>query len=254
MLSQALRFCLRFVTSPRKAAQDSRRPELLAPAVWIYAAFTLGYMLFYWLKPWDFPDVNAAFPHDTQNLFFWAKVMAWQPPLEAAWILLLAGWVVFFRSGKLGLRMILGVAWTAAPIVLIVLYAQKQGLPKPAFAAGTALAFGAFYPFLARLPREHWRPLVTFMLGLNALGLIMLAPMIVSVFAGSPGLFQFSQIAGGLWLLAAGTIGLRELTGLRLPRAFLCVLFAMFLQIAFAFALFFLGAVPKEILKALLYS
>src|SRR5579883_2888623 len=98
MLSQALRFSGLFVYSPAKAAQESRRRELLGPAVLIYAAFTVGTMLFYWLKPWDFPDVNAAFPRDSLSPLFWIKVMLWQPPLEAAWIALLAAWVAYFRG------------------------------------------------------------------------------------------------------------------------------------------------------------
>jgi hypothetical protein len=111
------------------------------------------------------------------------------------------------------------------------------------------MAFGA-----ERAPRGDWKPLAAFMLALNAVGLIMLGPMELAVFADSEQLFKFAQIAGGLWILGAGTLGLRALTGMRLPRCFMAVLLSMFMQIAFAFSLHMLGLVPKDILKALLYA
>jgi hypothetical protein len=82
----------------------------------------------------------------------------------------------------------------------------------------------------------------------------MLPPMAAAVAARSPDLFMGAQVVEGLWLLGVGTLGLRALTGLRLPRAFMSMLLAMLFQVAFAFTLYMLGLVPPEILKALLYS
>ena len=92
------------------------------------------------------------------------------------------------------------------------------------------------------------------MLGLNAVGIVLLVPMTVAVFMDAPEVFTITQAIGGPWILGWGTVGLRELTGLRLPRAFMAMLFSMFLQIALAFTLHLLGIVPKEILKALFYA
>jgi hypothetical protein len=82
----------------------------------------------------------------------------------------------------------------------------------------------------------------------------MLLPMALAVFIDADSLFKGAQIAGGLWVLLCGTLGLRALTDLRLPRCFMAVLMSMFMQIAFAFTLHMLGIVPKDILKALLYA
>lgn len=241
-----------FLVSPVRSAAAARRPESLAPGLWIYLAFMAAYLVFFWLKPWDFPDRNAPFPRENQGLFFWFKVILWQPPLETAWIVFLMGLLVWFQTGFLALKLAAATAWAAGPFVLMAAYVQKDGISKSALAAGSLACAALFYPLLRRAP--PWRPLVSFMLGLNAIGLALLVPMTAAVLIDSPELFKFSQVAGGLWILGAGTLGLRELTGLRLPRAFMAVLLSMFFQIAFAFTLHLLGVVPKDILKALLYA
>jgi hypothetical protein len=82
----------------------------------------------------------------------------------------------------------------------------------------------------------------------------MLVPMGLAASLRSKELFMASQAAGGFWILGCATVGLRRLTGLRLPRVFMAVLLSMFFQIALAFTLHILGLVPKDILKALLYA
>lgn len=244
----------RFLTSPTKAAAACRDRAELAPNARLYAAFVLGSMLLFWLKPFDFPDRNAPLPRETQDFAFWLRAMLWQPPLEAAWIAALLGLAEWMRKGALGLKLVTSVAWAAAPVFLIVAHAQRGGLGKPAFAVGILVLFGLFVPLLRRAPREERVPVASFMLGLNAVALVMLAGMTAAVLAGSPQLFQAAQVAGGLWMIGAATLGLRELTGLRLPRAFMAVFLSLVFQIAFAVALYFLGVVPKDILKALLYA
>ena len=237
--------------SPSRAADEARKPGGAVPALWVYLAFTVGYLLFFWLKPFDFPDRNAPFPSEMQGLWFWFRVMLWQPPLELAWMAFLLGLVEWFRQGKLGVRMVVGVAWTAFPFILMAAY---RDAPKAAFAAGSAVWIGLFIPLWKRAATSDWKPLVVLMLALNAIGIALLAPMALAVAIDQPGFFTFSQAVGGLWMLVAGALALRKLSGLRLPRAFMAVLFSMFLQIAFAFTLHLLGLVPKEILKALLYA
>ena len=105
-----------------------------------------------------------------------------------------------------------------------------------------------------RMPAGHWIAVASLMCALNIVGLLLLAPMWLSVQLGAEGLFKGAQIAGGLWILGCGTLGLRALTGLRLPRCFMSVLLSMFMQIALAFTLHMLGLVPKDILKALLLA
>lgn len=243
----------RQLLSPSGAADAARLPGSLAPALAIYAVFLLATALFYSRKPFDFPDRNAAFPRETQNLAFWLKVMVWQPPLEAAWIVFLTALVEWFRRGRLALRLMGATLATALPFVLIILYYQSV-LSWGVFAAAAVCWLAALTPLLRRAPAEQWRAVTSFMLALNVIGLTLLVPMKLAISLDSSPLYTGSQIAGGLWILLTGTLGLRALTGLRLPRCFMSVLLSMFLQIAFALTLHFLGVVPKEILKALLYA
>src|SRR5690349_1925592 len=83
--------------SPRQAAQESKNEENFKPALLIYLLFLIGYILFFWLKPLDFPDTGARVG-ENGGLLFWLKVMFWQPPLEAAWIVFLTGFVVWFAQ------------------------------------------------------------------------------------------------------------------------------------------------------------
>lgn len=239
--------------SPTAAAETARAPGSLAPSAAIYAAFLLASALFYAWKPFDFPDRNAPYPKVPQGLAFWLKVMAWQPPLELAWIFFLGALLEWFREGKLFFRMLGGVLATAAPFILLVLFQQSQ-LGKGAYGGLFALWLGLLAYGARRAPSGDWLPLAAFMLALNAIGLVMVPPMAAAVGLDSEGLFKGAQIVGGLWILGGATLGLRALTGLRLPRCFMAVLLSMFMQIAFAFSLHMLGLVPKDILKALLYA
>ena len=239
--------------SPVSAASAAREPGSLAPATWIYAAFLLATAVFYAAKPFDFPDRNAPFPRQAQTLWFWLRVMLWQPPLEAAWIACLLALLSWFRTGKLFWRLLGAVLATATPFVLLLCY--KYGALGRGAYAGLALAwFTVVSRWAMRSPREALAPTAAFMLALNAIGLVGLAPMALAVALDADSLFKGAQIAAGLWMLLCAALGLRTLSGLRLPRCFMAVLLSMFMQIAFAFTLHMLGLVPKDILKALLYA
>ena len=64
---EALRLARLFLFSPSKAAKESRREEALYPCLGLYVAMAAGYLLFYWLKPYDFPDRYAALPRELQS-------------------------------------------------------------------------------------------------------------------------------------------------------------------------------------------
>ena len=242
-----------FVFSPLRAADESQKEENLLPCLWIYIAFTAAYLLFSVFKPFDFPDQNAPFPREPQPLMFWFKVMLWQPPLEAAGIAFLLGLVAWFRSGSLAVKLTCGVGWAAMPFLLMAAYAGDK-ISKNLLAVFSLVWLGLFAPLWKRWSRAEILPIVTFMLGVNTIGIIILAPMILSVFLGGSGLFMASQAVATFWMLGCETLGLRRLTGLRLPRAFMAVLLSMFFQIAVAFTLYLLHLVPKDVLKALLYA
>jgi hypothetical protein len=246
-----------FLSSPSRAAQASQDEKSLAPCLWVFLAFTVGTMLFFIMKPADFPDQSAANAREVQGLMFWLKVMLWQPPLEAAWMAFLLALVAWFRQGALPVRLTSAVAWTAAPFILMAVNSAQGAGPAISTATlvlGSAAWLSLFVPLWRRLTRAEVLPVVTFMLGINAIGIVMLAPMVLAALVRSPNLFMATQVVGGFWMLAWGTLGLRQLTGLRLPRAFMAVLLSMFFQIAVALTLNRLGLVPKDILKALLYA
>jgi hypothetical protein len=254
MLKRILSLSRSFLFSPGKAADACKKGSSLAPCMWIYLAFTAAYMLFFTLKPFDFPDRNAALPREPQTLLFWFKVMLWQPPLEAAWIAFLLGLLAWFKNGRMPLRLTGAVAWTALPYVLLGAYAAQDGISKTILLAGFLVWLGLFIPFWRRTARSEALPVAGFMLGINVIGLAVLLPMLLATLLRSSSMFMAAQAAGGFWILGCGTLGLRRLTGLRLPRTFMAVLLSMFFQIAFAFTLHLLGLVPKDILKALLYA
>ena len=243
-----------YLFSPSRGAEENRENGNIPSNLILYAFFLTASLIFYWLKPWDFPDQYAPFPREFQGFFFWFRVMLWQPPLEIAWILCLLGLVSWLEKGNLVIKLTSALAWTASPFILIILFAQKHGIPKPLFILGEIISFGLFIPLLRRLKKEDWLPVSGFMLGLNVIGFVIIIPMAASVFLNSSIIFNGSQILGGLWMLWGGMMGLRALKGMRLSRAFLAMLFSLLFQIAFAFALYFIGIVPKEILKALLYA
>jgi hypothetical protein len=241
------------VRSPTAGAEKVKPKEAFLPAVKVYAAFLLLYALFFWLKPFDFPDPNVGVPRESQNLLFWLKVMSFQPLLEVAWVVFLYGMARWFSAGTLALRMTAAVFAAAAPFILILLYYQNF-IPKSLFALGAAAWIGFSLWYAKGQSWEPLRELLAFMLALNAVGIALLVPMVLFTAMRSQQLFMLSQGLGGFWLLGAGALGLRQLTGLRMSRAFMAMLLSMFLQIAFAFTLHLLGVVPKEILKAILYA
>ena len=252
MLFEAASACKTFLLSPTRAARDCRAPRILTPCVVLYVLATAGFMVLFWLKPFDFPDADAAVPREMRDLGYWLKAELWQPLLEAGWIVFLLGLLRYFRRGSWPVRLASAVLWTAVPFIVLAAYAQARAFPKPALAAATAAWMALFIPLLKEAGREDWCPIVNFSLGANAIAFPLLAALGIATAAGRAEAFKALQILGGLWLLGAMTLGARELSGLRLPRAFMAVVLSAFMQFALAFSLHFLGA--EGVLKALLYG
>ena len=192
-------------------------------------------------------------PQEIQNFFYWFKVNLWHPLLDAAWIILLLGLLRWFKEGRLGARMLGAAAWAALPGLLILLYYKLKVFPWFTLALGTAAWLYPLRPLLRGMTREEWFPMALFMVALNALGLVILLPMSVCLAGRWREAFMAAQIGGGLWMLRNGALGIRELSGLRLSRAFLAVLFSLFHLVGLSFLLHFLGA-PATVLKAVFYG
>lgn len=242
-----------FLTTPSRAAKTCASPGAFVSNLRIYLIFMAASLIFFQLKPADFPDANIPIVQVTRDFSFWLGMILWQPVLEAAWIVFILGLLRWFAAGSWSVRLMTAVAWTALPFILMILR-NLNNISLPGYVALLLLWSLPLFGLIRAAPKAEWRTLAGFMMGINAIGLAILPPMALAVGLKAPGLFTFTQAAGGLWILGAGMLGLRELSGLRLPRAFMAVLLSMFLQIAFAFTLHLLGLIPKDMLKALFYA
>ena len=252
MLSRTLELSRMYLTSPSKGARSIEADPSWEANLGLYGAFIILSLIFYWLKPWDFPAPAeaASTPH---GLWFWSKVMLWQPPLEAAWIFFLLGLAAFFKEGSFPKRLLAALVWSGGLFAVMVTYVQSAAFSRAVFAAVELLLF---LPFAALWGRRdgRWRAVCAFMVGANVIGAVLILPMALTVWARSQTAFEMVQALGGLWMMTASALGLRQLTQLRLSRAFLAVVISLVFQIFVAFILFLSGAVSKEILKALLYA
>jgi hypothetical protein len=234
------------------AVRESKTTSLDLSCLYIYIAATVAFVLLFWWKPFDFPDRAAPVPYEMQDLAYWFKAESWQPVLEAGWVVFLLAYLSLFSRGTFPLRLMCAIALTAAPGALLASYVQIKTFAYWGLAAGFAAWLAPFWWLTRRAGRGQWWPLINFSLGVNIIGLPIAFLLAICVLADQPQAFQGVQIFGGLWLLGAMTVGVRELSGLRLPRAFMAVLLSAFAQFALAFCLHFLGA--QGVLKALFYG
>lgn len=253
-MKRALLFGRRFLFMPSKAAAACVEESALADGLAIYAAALLASAVFLRLKPYDFPDANAAAPLGPQGILFWLKVMMWQPLLMAALIGFCGALLRWLKDGWLPLKIASSLAWSALPLILTLLYVRNV-LTKPAFAVLLAM-WTAPAIFIGRgVSAREWRALAAFLLGLNVIELAALPPQAaVALLRWEAGYKGVVGLAG-LWMLLSGALGLKALPPSRpLARALLALLFALVLQVTVVIAAFMLGWLPSETLKALLYG
>lgn len=259
-MKKALSFAKLFLTSPSKAAAACAEERALGDALAVYGLTLLAAACFQWWKPYDFPDVNAAVPGGSQNLFFWFKVMLWQPVLMAFLIGFAGALLHWMKDGWLPLKVFTSFFWAAIPAILMVVYLPKSGdgafvLSKAWFRILFALwSAGSVYA-MTLVPRSYWKPLASLLLVMNAVQLVTYAPEAVVVAMRWESGYKAVVGVAGFWMLIAGAFGLKHLSPARpMPRALLPLLFALVLQIEVVFAAFMLGWLPMETLKALMYG
>lgn len=254
--SSALGLGLLLLASPSRGAQACRDERAWGPALRIFGAFVGLSVLFYWWKPFDFPEKLLPFPREELTLFFWFKAMLVQIPFELALIAFTIGFVEWLRAGSFGFKLVTSVGWTAfALIVNIVAYVDHAtASAKPLFAVGALAAFAPFYALLRKVRPEEWKPVSAFLLAINAIGIVLFVPMALCTAAEAAQAYKIVQVAGLLWLLGASTLGLRAATGLKLKSAFMAMLFGMCFQIALAFTLHLLGVPGNWLKAAMLYG
>ncbi len=249
ILSLARLFCF----SPSKAAEASREPENLITSLWINIGTLVIFYILIGLTPPGFPERHITLA--PQGSGAWTAMILWQPFLEAAGIVFVMALIRFFSSGTWLVRMALGMGLTAFPWILIGMYTGDKTGPKfplTLFGAGVLLWTGMLVFLVRKLKWAEWRPLVAFMMGLNAVMLPMCLGFAIGLISMNPKVFMLSQLVGLFWWLGAGIIGLRTLFGLKLQRAIMAILFSFMLQTALGYSLHFLGA--PGILKALQFG
>lgn len=239
------------VVRPSRAFERMERPGAALPeAFLVYLAFTVVFSVFYALKPADFPlAAKAAFEEGgmPQGFWFWFGTGVLGTLMTVVWTALLGAMLQFAPERRLPLSLALQLGWTAATVILVVLYYNTQ-LTK----AGLGFAWLVLLSplvWLARTRRIPWLRLLSLMLALNVFSALSVAPMSAAVLLRSENLYTGSELVLLLWMLGAGTAGIRRFTGLGTPRVFLPLGFTMVASVMLLFSLHFMGLVSTRMLK-----
>ncbi|MEK7381891.1 MAG: hypothetical protein AAB262_01230 [Elusimicrobiota bacterium] len=251
-MKRALTFGRLFLFQPARAAEECLRPDALSDGLRVYAVWVVASLLYLWLKPFDFPDVNAPIAARVQGLAFWSKVAVWEPVLAALNIALTGLILRWMRDGWLPLKTAAATLWCTLPLILTVAY-TRSAISKAVFAVLFILWAVPGILYARRIPGPEWRRTTAFLLGLNAVGLLMLAAQAAAMIVRSDMLYKGSLVLTVVWLLACGGIGLRNLAKTSLPRSVLAFLFASLVLNLVLAAAFLLGWLPMEVLKVLIY-
>ena len=129
----------------------------------IYALTLLAGAVFRYWKPYDFPDANVAAPLGPQGMFFWLKVMMWQPLLMTAMTGFCGALLQWMKDGWLPLKVITSFLWTAIPVVLMVCFLPRDSgqtaayLTKNQFQILFLLWLLPTFFFVWEVPSKLWR-------------------------------------------------------------------------------------------------
>ncbi len=234
----------RIAAAPRPALTDSLR---------ILLAYMVASAVYYWLKPESFPPPpeGAVLPEDPRGLLFWTKVQLWTPALDGVLVATTAWFAQLLKGERLPRRLLAAVLCGAAPVLLLIVYAQSR-IPGWAFAGGWLLFAGLAAPGFRRVPPETWAPLAAVLLGVNALSLFLVPLFTAAVLARWAVGYHALEMGLLFWTLGVSTYGAGRLLGLPAARAFCAVFLGLLAQIVFVFSMHTLGLLPNDVLKALM--
>jgi hypothetical protein len=251
-MNKDLEFGKLFLFRPARAAEACAAEGALDSGLRVYAVWVVASLAYLWLKPHDFPDAAASVSAHAEGLAFWTRVAFWEPVLAAMNVALTAVVLNWMRDGWLPIKTAVATLWSAVPLVLTLAY-TKSGLPRVAFGA-LMIAWALPGVYVARrVTNKEWREVTAFLLGLNAIGLVLLIPEIVSTVLRSDMLYKASLFASVAWLLACGGIGLARLCKTSTARAVMAFLFANLVLNLVIAACYLLHWLPMEVLKVLVY-
>ena len=251
----ALSLAADFVAAPRRAMDRvAAEPRAaLVDALKILLAYMAVSAVFYALKPESFPPPaeGAAPPDDPRGILFWTKVQLWTPALDAVLVATTAWFAQLLKGDRLPRRLLAAVLCGAAPVLLLIVYAQSR-IPGWAFACGWLLFAALAAPGFRRVPAQTWAPLAAVLLGVNALSLTLVPLFTAAVLARWAVGYHALEMGLLLWTLGISTYGAGRLLGLPAARAFCAVFLGLLAQIVFVFSMHTLGLLPNDVLKALM--
>jgi hypothetical protein len=251
-MKKAFAFGKLFLFQPARAAEACADERAVDAGLKVYAVWVVASLAYLCLKPHDFPDLNAPAPAHAEGLGFWLRVAMWEPVLAAMNIALTALVLDWMREGWLPLRTAVATLWSAVPLILTLAYV-KSGMPRAAFGA-LMIVWALPGAYVARrVPAGEWRKVAAFLLGLNAIGLVLLIPEIAAAVLRSDLLYKGALFASVAWLLVCGGAGLSRLCRTSMARAVLAFLFANLVLNLVIAAAYLLHWLPMEVLKVLVY-
>ncbi len=239
-MRKALRFAGLCLVRPSAAARESGSGAAIGLGAFLYLAALL-------LKPWSMPPSSAATPAVSASA--WAEIAFWDVALTGLGFLWLASFLSYFKEARPGTY---SLKLLAAMLASAVAGGVLVGGWRHGGAAVCLLCLLVAAP-ARRFPGARWRSLVGFMLGLNV---IALATFPIEWASGLwlEKAWLMTAVLGGLWMLVAAGIGLREIAGIRLARAFLALIFLNIWQAAAIFAFYRLGLISKAVVAVLFYA
>ena len=243
-----------FLFSPSKAADACLEKDALADGLKVYAILAVAELISSHFDPLAFLDPAAPIP-PPHGWAFWLRVAMWEPVLFGLSVFITVLVLEWMRDGWLPLKTAVATFWSAVPVILALRYVA----PAMAFGKGVTLALLALWTAPAlllarRVPRERWRTVGIFLLGLNAIQLVCLAAEFLTVvpLRSLTGFYILSFVSIA-WLLACVGVGLRKLYGTSTARVVLGFLFALLVSSVVPALAYLLGLMPMEVLKIVLY-
>lgn len=252
-MRKALEFGRLFLFSPEKAAAACERPDAPALGLRLYALLLPLQLASAWFNPLSFLDPNAP-ARVAYGALFWARVALWQPVIFAMSVFIVVVVLEWLREGSLPVKLWTTVAWAAVPLASAAYYAPQDSPPRLLFLFILAAWLVPAVLVARRVPPDRWRKIASFMLGLCALQLAVLAAEYLTVVPARSywGFFAFS-ILTLIWLLVVASAGLRRVAAMPTPRAALGFFLAMIVIIVVPSLAFMLGLMPKDVLKVVIF-
>ncbi len=251
-MKAALRLAYLCALKPDLAAVEVKKPEAFRAALTLWALWVAASMLFTLLKPAGFPEpAMAALP--SRPPLFWLRVLFWQPVLAAVLVGFVGIALRWLGTGRLAFKLVTGVAWSAAPLLISFAYVGKA-LP---LAAASALLAAWLAPTLwygRLIEGAHWRLIAAVVLGLNGVSLLSLGVELLIIPTGSLAAYKTLMVIVLLWVLGAAARLFKRTEAAGAARALAAVFFALLAQNIFVGAAFLLKWLPLEVLKVLMYA